>query len=1834
MKNKLLLSLALLSSLKFWSQSTETMWVCPGSELTLGCPGDSLDWFVVEENDTLALGEEGFDFVSSDAGLVIPEFPETWLNQVLLSKSTASADSGSVVCSFLIQEFSLQPALILFPDQVAPLCSGDSLQLLLELPDVPDSTIAWSAFGEVTVAGSSLGTFTDSLTVALPAGASIIVAAEATGAQCPIFQLTDSVEVFPSLVAPEVQSSEEYLCLDNDGLLITRLSQASGGDGIFEYSWQQLSAGDWMDIGTADSLQTGPLQPGLHEFRCLAQNACGDVVSDLVLVEVFPALSPPTLNVPTQPLCSPNAGANLSIAESAEGSDSFTYLWQMLLEDTWSAVGEGASIQTNELPTGQHVFRVVAQSDCGEVASAEVEIDVVTPIQGPQASISDTTLCSENLGVLLSLDSSSSGGNEDFEYSWQQLAEGGWTAVSELDTFLTEPLSSGQYVFRLESFSSCGVSFSEELNLEVYAPLSPPEVSFSTTELCSENLGVIGELTVVASGGSNSFVYQWEVLGDSDWQLLSFADSLVSDPLEPGNYTYRLLGVTGCGEVSSNEVPVIVYEPLVAQTASVSDSAVCFPNNGVFLILDSEAEGGDEDFEYIWEQENAGQWEVLSPVESFQTASLDPGQHFFRLRSTNVCGELLTDALEVLVYDPLTPPIGSISNDTLCAVNDGVLLSLSEYATGGDGEFEYGWDELHSGTWEELSTEETFSTGALPSGSYSYRLRATSSCGTSTSVVQEVLAFDTLVAPIIELSSNDTLCSENEGALVNLIGSPSGGAPDNTPFWLISTGAGDTQVSDSTGQWLTDVLSSTSGVQYVNENECGVTESNEVHVTVLNPFVGSEILTNLSSEEGVCHGSDFEVFQWAGAPTGGANQFNVVWTALMGESILQSQSGEGSFTVESLAEEDLQIQLSVVDVLGCGQSLSTLDVQVYAPVVAPVIYSTTSDTLCAENDGVSVFVGVQPSGGVPENLTLWNIEQEGETSQVPFGDLESVLLEELESTLTVWMTNDNLCANTQSDSLTFEVLPEMVAPVIGTSQAVFPLCFGDDSPPLFVNSPPVGATNEWDLQWVQTVQSQEVVVAESLDTFSLPYQTDSSSLVLIAESTFGCGTVMSNEIEIPVLSELMPGVLSSSQLICFNTAPSTLSSTSFSGGSGDVQYQWHFTQENSSSTVNTPGDSFGLGQLIDTMVVVLEVVDLYGCGSVLTNEVVIDVLPDLEEPSIELSNTDTLCWMEAIGLSAVGFEAYPWLDLQWSSSPDLSAQLSGAQSYLAEVSQLDTSTVFSLVVSSSYGCGSLEAMPVEVPVYAELLPGTIGTGEQPEFESSFCFGDTLEEVFNVVYPQGGSTQWQVDWLVFNANGQEVMVETAEDSISPLVLTEPLEIVRRTSDLLGCGTLLSNSIAIAVYDSLAWETNLAGVEMCDSEAFSDFSVLGTGGGGAFEYFWQSSDSLFALSAINGGTLFGLVPNGSMEVWVEATSLNGCGELHSDTAEVFVAAPLTPGDISAMAEEICSEESVLITTETVATGGLGEFVFEWMQEDAAGTPTASGQMSPDILIEGDEINIVGYQLATNACGSVNSDTVVVVVNPLPDVPTLNGILEPCLGSTNQSYSLSSGWWLGLDYEWEIEGGSIISGETGPTLLVDWNAEPGAWGMQVELTYLETGCQSDHDFDINPSEYAAPPATGVLKKLGQDILISADSSDCAVYQWGAIDVETGEELEFEDQNNQYIILNPLDTESYHYFVDVSYSCEGFGDCSTRNFYVHVPFVSIDEIQGKISIFPNPTLGRVGLDGLQNLSSWKLYSFNGALLEEGEIAPGDELDFAHLSSGIYLLRVQGEDVKLQIFK
>ena len=68
----------------------------------------------------------------------------------------------------------------------------------------------------------------------------------------------------------------------------------------------------------------------------------------------------------------------------------------------------------------------------------------------------------------------------------------------------------------------------------------------------------------------------------------------------------------------------------------------------------------------------------------------------------------------------------------------------------------------------------------------------------------------------------------------------------------------------------------------------------------------------------------------------------------------------------------------------------------------------------------------------------------------------------------------------------------------------------------------------------------------------------------------------------------------------------------------------------------------------------------------------------------------------------------------------------------------------------------------------------------------------------------------------------------------------------------------------------------------------------------------------------------------------------------------------------------------------------------------------------------------------------------------------------------------------------------------------------------------------------------------------------------------IESGD-VELLEENLQYLVLEDLSPDIYHYFVDVNYSCEGYGDCITRNFYLHDPFVNLGDIEKeRFSVHP----------------------------------------------------------------
>ena len=451
------------------------------------------------------------------------------------------------------------------------------------------------------------------------------------------------------------------------------------------------------------------------------------------------------------------------------------------------------------------------------------------------------------------------------------------------------------------------------------------------------------------------------------------------------------------------------------------------------------------------------------------------------------------------------------------------------------------------------------------------------------------------------------------------------------------------------------------------------------------------------------------------------------------------------------------------------------------------------------------------------------------------------------------------------------------------------------------------------------------------------------------------------------------------------------------------------------------------------------------------------------------------------------------------------------------------------------------------------------------------------------------------------------------------------------DELGCGSGVSNVLSAAVFDEITWQQTPQELELCFGEDLEDLSALALGGGDQFEYTWSSDTQGPDLNLVSDPNLSGIVPQQSFTVSVEASSLFGCGSVFSDTVSVTVALPMLPGVIEAEASEICAQEDMTFEVVELPVGGFGQFELQWWQQSVDGSFVASEDENGETYTAtADSINMHVFLEAQNECGTVITDSIEVQVNPLPSQPSLIGDVSPCLSSTNQGYVISSGWWLGLSYEWAVEGGEISSGESGPEILVDWEDEDTGWSLEVLLTDTATLCQQEFVFDVVPTEELAPAPTEVVKKLGLDVLVSGDSSECANYQWGKMSIESGD-VEFLGENLQYLVLEDLSPDIYHYFVDVSYSCEGYGDCITRNFYLHDPFVSLGDIEiERFSVHPVPTHSSLTVHGAEVGEPWVLRSFTGRELAHGILHSDLQVSLEGIPSGVYLLSVASKTAKV----
>ena len=324
---------------------------------------------------------------------------------------------------------------------------------------------------------------------------------------------------------------------------------------------------------------------------------------------------------------------------------------------------------------------------------------------------------------------------------------------------------------------------------------------------------------------------------------------------------------------------------------------------------------------------------------------------------------------------------------------------------------------------------------------------------------------------------------------------------------------------------------------------------------------------------------------------------------------------------------------------------------------------------------------------------------------------------------------------TNSEFFTFTVYPTSVA---GTASSNQTICY-NTAPAQLSLAGSVGT-----IQWQSSTDNSTFIniTGATSSTYSPGALTQTTYYRAILKSGV-CSTATSNSVTITVNPASVSGNASSSQTICYNTAPTQLS---LAGSVGTIQWQSSTDNLFFTDILGATSANYSPGALTQTMYY-KAVVKSGVCSTATSNTVTITVNP--ASVAGIASSDQTICYNTAPAqlslTSSIG-------TIQWQSSTDNSTftNISGATSSTYSPGVLTQTTYYRAVVKSGV-CSQATSNTVTITVIPASVGGT-ATATKPTICSGF--GTTI-----TLTGHTGTIQWQQspdginDWInVTGGNG--------------------------------------------------------------------------------------------------------------------------------------------------------------------------------------------------------------------------------------------------------------------------------------------------------------------------------------------------------------------------------------------------------------------------------------------------------------------------------------------------
>jgi len=369
-------------------------------------------------------------------------------------------------------------------------------------------------------------------------------------------------------------------------------------------------------------------------------------------------------------------------------------------------------------------------------------------------------------------------------------------------------------------------------------------------------------LTGTPTGGTGSFIYQWEFStnGGASWSnVTSGGTSLSYNPgLISTTTTYRRQVSSGACNSTSNSITITVV-PSLANTGIGSPQTIC-QGSPVALLTGQLPTGGNGSYSYQWESSNNNStWSTIlgATLQDYQPTAINSTTYFRRRVTSGVCN-VVSSSVAVVVTPALSN--NTISSDQTICIGSSANTITGTSVVGGSGTLTYQWQlSTDNGTsWVNVplnGNNSSYNPGAI-SASTSYR-RIVSS-GACTLISGNTITITVLPALTnFSISTDQQICEGNPTAL--LVGQlPTGGNGSYTYQWESSTNNStwNTITGTNTKDYQPPVLTTTTYYRRrVTSGACSVL-SPTVTITIYNnPNAG----TLSASVINVCQGATVSI---------------------------------------------------------------------------------------------------------------------------------------------------------------------------------------------------------------------------------------------------------------------------------------------------------------------------------------------------------------------------------------------------------------------------------------------------------------------------------------------------------------------------------------------------------------------------------------------------------------------------------------------------------------------------------------------------------------------------------------------------------------------------------------------------------------------------------------------------------------------------------------------------------------------------------------------------------------------------------------------------------------